>query len=144
MGIIYANYVKYATLGTPMGFLCPSPHWEMGPSSSWSQAAWPYSTSILWLIIHPHPAWGLNLSVFSQGQCWAFLPPLGGTPGAPSCCWMSIPIGPPNSFDSTSSCIFPKLTREWPTTRNHKHGPSISPAECRTHRCTRHHTHLKA
>lgn len=36
---IYANYVKYATLGTPMGSLCPSSIGRWAPSSSWSQAA---------------------------------------------------------------------------------------------------------
>lgn len=47
VGTIYANHVKYATLGTPMGSLCPSPVGSWAPSSSWSQAAWlppcPYS-----------------------------------------------------------------------------------------------------
>lgn len=52
----------------------------MGPSSSWPQAAWPYPTSILWLIIHPHPAWGLNFPVLSQGQCLGLSAPLQGSP----------------------------------------------------------------
>lgn len=41
LGTIYANYVKYATLGTPMGSLCPSLLGRWASSSSWSQAAWP-------------------------------------------------------------------------------------------------------
>jgi hypothetical protein len=37
----YMQTMLNMQLGDPHGVPLPLPHWEMGPSSSWSQAAWP-------------------------------------------------------------------------------------------------------
>lgn len=80
----------------------------MGPSNSWSQAAWPWPPSLFFgLPPAPHPAWSLFLPCLPKGSAWAFLPigryPL---PGAPSSCWTSTPLlGPPDTSVSTGFCI---------------------------------------
>lgn len=110
VGTIYANYVKYATLGTPMGSLCPSPLGD-GPPAVAGLRLLGHDPQPHSLAYHPLPTQlRASFSLASpKGSAWAFLPICRcPAPAAPSACWMSTPLfGPADTFNSTSFCILP-------------------------------------
>lgn len=69
VGTIYANYVKYATLGTPMGSLCPSPLGEGAPAVAGLRLLGHDPIRVLWLITPSPSSMGPASPPPPQGQC---------------------------------------------------------------------------
>lgn len=109
VGTIYANYVKYATFGTPMGSLCPSLIGRWAPSNSWSQAAC-HGPHFLSLAYHPLPT--------QHGACFSLTP-------SKSNMWASLlfAVSPPRS-----TLFLPRVHSSlWPSTHIRQHMFLCSP-----------------
>lgn len=75
MGIIYANYIEYATLGTPMGSLCPSPIGDGLPAVAGLRLLGHDPIPILWLTTpFPLSMGPVSLLPSPKSSAWAFLP----------------------------------------------------------------------